>query len=64
MPINLPNREALRREFDAAVTKLDEDRHANSPDAIGLTTEFYRRIGDSGLTLLTSRYRTARRPPW
>ena len=39
---NLPNRAALRREFDAAVIEIDQSRPGSK-----LTTAFYSRIGDS-----------------
>jgi hypothetical protein len=42
MPINLPSRDALRRAFDTAVIELDQSRPGSK-----LTTDFYRRIGDS-----------------
>jgi hypothetical protein len=38
---SLPSREALRREFDAAVLEIDQSRPGSK-----LTAEFYRRIGD------------------
>jgi len=37
-----PDRDRLRMEFDAAVIQLDQSRSGSK-----LTTDFYRRIGDS-----------------
>jgi hypothetical protein len=36
MPINLPSRDALRREFDAAIIELDEDRRGNARTPLAL----------------------------